>query len=386
VFRALSMLNDPACVPHVIDYFKRSDPFVRFYVMDCIASFGENSISDVITILIDSERDWQLRLHCAMILSEMDSAMVVYHLKDSLLRMSDTRRRELISLFDEIEASDITGPLSEFLRMDIKTQTPFQLDSRFSEDERRKNEKTLRNLLTSLNCYDLDMASNITFILSNFQGEEQIKEIYNILSHQDDSKIIAILIQIMGLIENNASIPYLKKFLTHHDRRVRSNVVEALARTRDNRVIQYIYPLTQDSDNRVKANAAKAIWEFGGLRAVEVLVQMLKNPDPMLRASGAYALGEIGSIHVVEPLLGALEDKSPEVKKNIAIALGKTEDHLALAPLKGLIFSHSESYEVRSEALKAVIKIDADQGREIKEILKNDNRVSGDLSKILDSI
>jgi hypothetical protein len=41
---------------------------------------------------------------------------------------------------------------------------------------------------------------------------------------------------------------------------------------------------------------------------------------------------------------------------------------------------------VRSEALKAVIKIDADQGREIKEILKNDNRVSGDLSKILDSI
>lgn len=379
VFRALAMVNDPASVPHIMDYFKRSNAFVRFYVMDCIASLGEHCVTDVVEILVDPERDWQIRVHCAMILSEMESSMVVYHLKERLHRLEDTRRRELISIFDKVEASDITGPLSDFLRMDIKNQTPFQLDSKFSDDEKKKNEKTLRTLLASLNCYDLDMASNLTFILSNFESRQQIKEINAILTSQSDPRILSVLVQIMGLLEDNECIPYLKKYLNHKDRRVRGNVIEALARTRDNRVIQYIYPMTQDSDNRVKANAAKAIWEFGGLRAIEVLVQMLKNPDPMLRASGAYALGEIGSIHVVEPLLGALEDKAEDVKRNVVIALGKTGDNLALSPLKGIVYSSTETVSVRKAAIEAVLKIDAEKGNEILEILKNDNRISDDI-------
>lgn len=381
-FRALAMLNDPKAMPHVIDAFRKAEPELIFPVMDCLSSMGEAAVTDLVSIVTDGESGWDLRRRAALVLAEIGPEKASMILKERLTRLSDADRRAVISLFDEVEASRITSEISEFLRIEVREQTPFQIGSKFSPDERRRNEGRVRKLLAVLARMDIDAASRVTFALANFSGDEQVPPLAEILLKTKDLKVQAILIQLLGLLETSASIPYIKKFIDHKDRRIRGNAVEALARTKDNRVIQLIYPLTHDPDNRVRANAAKAIWEFGGLRAIEVLVQMLKNPDPTLRSSGAYALGEIGTIHVVEPLLGAIDDGVMEVRRNVVKALGKTGDTLASGPLKARIFTIDEEPEVKAEALKALRRIDRQACADTAMVIIDDARSPQELREL----
>lgn len=385
-FRALAMLNDPKAMPHVIDVFRKAEPELVYPVMDCLVSMGDYAVIDLVAIVVDDNSRWDLRRRTALVLAEIGPERVSAVLKERLLRLDDAGRRAVITLFDEIEASKITADISEFLRIEVREQTPFQIGTKFSIDEIRRNESRVRKLLAVLVRMDIDAASKVTFALANFSGDEQVPQITDILLKTRDLKVQAIMIQLLGLLETSASIPYLKKFINHSDRRIRSNTVEALARTKDNRVIQLIYPLTHDPDNRVRANAAKAIWEFGGLRAIEVLVQMMKNPDPILRSSGAYALGEIGTIHVVESLLGAIEDGVMEVRRNVVKALGKTGDTLAVGPLKGRIFSMDEEPEVKGEALRALGKIDRQACVDTAMVVIDDARSPLELRRLADTL
>ncbi|PKK91057.1 MAG: hypothetical protein CVV64_04625 [Candidatus Wallbacteria bacterium HGW-Wallbacteria-1] len=383
VFRALALLNDPTSIPHVMDYFRRRVPEVQFFVMECLVSMGSAGATDLVDVVGDNRADWKLRRDAAQILSEMNSEYYIAHLKEKIARLTDSVRKEVVSLFGEVEAVSVMEILTDFLRLDLAEKTPFQIGSRLSDSDKQGNERRLRRLLSVLTAMDPEVSARVNFALSNFGGEEQVRQINDCITSVPDSKILSVLVQIMGHLETPAAVPYLKRFVAHADRRVRGNAVEALARTRDTRAIQYIYPLTQDKDNRVRANAAKAIWEFGGLRAIEVLVGMLKNPESTLRASGAFALGEIGTIHVVEPLLGAVDDSSADVRRNVMAALGKTGDDLAMAPLKRVLFTMDEVPEVRIQAAKSLIAIDRSRDTSEVEAILGEGRVPEEIKKLI---
>ncbi len=228
--------------------------------------------------------------------------------------------------------------------------------SESSEAAPLKTEQTrrLKVLLSSLTNLDLNLSSEIAFALSNYSGTELLNSLVDMLHKQKSSFSRAILVHIVGMLENQDAVEFLLPYLEDEDRRVRANAVEAVGHLGGEKYARLLLPLLEDADNRVRANAARALWDFGGLRAVNILMNMLKDPRKWIRASGAYALGEIGVIHVIEPLLEAIDDPDIDVRVNVVRALGKTHDISVSKPMMRLVTHLDTPDEVRSTAVEAL--------------------------------
>lgn len=151
-----------------------------------------------------------------------------------------------------------------------------------------------------------------------------------------EAQIRATAARALGDLAYPKAIPILMTALKDADPRVRSNVIDALARCPCEGMMDMLLPCLADANPRVQATAALAVWRLGGADAVDVLLKMLRSSDSRKQSSAAFALGEIGHGEMVEPLSELLDELQStvvtteaqrQVQKNVMRALTKLRTH-----------------------------------------------------------
>ena len=140
---------------------------------------------------------------------------------------------------------------------------------------------------------------------------------------EEDQKLKASLITLIGNSGNSKDIPILAKALNSSDKRIRANAVEAISRVGGREIIHLLLPLLKDTNNRVKANTAKALWEFEEARQLvkNVFEDMVKDNSKWMKASAYYAFGEIGLMDFFNLLLESLDEDDEDIARNAVLAL-----------------------------------------------------------------
>ncbi len=125
------------------------------------------------------------------------------------------------------------------------------------------------------------------------------------------------LVQVLPALESaSLAFSYLKKALTHPDRRVRVEAVLTLPRihSEDDRKGRFLMQSLQDRDDLVRREVIRMFGELEYEPAVEELINIVspktlssKGESDMIRQAACMALASIGDKRAVEPLISIIE-------------------------------------------------------------------------------
>jgi hypothetical protein len=171
--------------------------------------------------------------------------------------------------------------------------------------------------------FNINQKFQIIDILCKFSSTIITKHATKKYLAEENQKLKASLITLIGNSGNSKDIPILAHSLNSKDKRIRANTVEAISRLGGKEIIELLLPLLKDPNNRVKANTAKALWEFEEVRKLvkEVFEEMVKDDSKWMKASGYYAFGEIGIMDFFTLLLESLDEEDEDIARNAVVAL-----------------------------------------------------------------
>ncbi|MCK5682509.1 HEAT repeat domain-containing protein [bacterium] len=317
----------------------------KFYVVTEAIIERKCCLEEICRIIVDTEYPVKLRKTGVYILlriyTESNDQSIYQSILNTLSYVKQTFQKEILGWIDNFGMIEFSELLSSKLGVQImpsKALKPFSVDPNL----KKRLERKTQHLVTTLTAFDMELAGRMSFFITNQDIAGMIEEISDRLNVEKNSKIVAILIRLLGYTGESGIIPVIIPFLECEDSRVRADSVETLVNTRNESVIKLIMPLIDDEDNRVKANVASGLWSFGGLRAISILKEMLDKTDSLMRQSAVYALGEIRSIQVLDILKEILyNDPVFDVKQHAILALEKILDPQVVPILAGFIIDES---------------------------------------------
>jgi len=376
IIRRLGELKSPKSLDILLSAFIDRRERTIYAVIEALINLKLEVLPHMVEYLCDSSLPYSLRQNSALVIACMieENKNIEQKFFDLISNKSLDVIYQIINIFTGIKEDVISARISEKFDVGIEERLIDKPDIARKEETAEEKRRKLQLLLSTLTNISLSASSNIAFALANYQGAELIDSMFEILEEEKDVKSQAIIIQLIGMLEDPRTVTRLAEYLKSDDSRVRANTIEALTRTKDKRVVKLILPYLHDENNRVKANAAKALWDYGGLRAIEVLMSMLRHQEKWIRASGAYALGEIGVIQVIEPLIEALSDSDVDVKLNAIKALGKTYDVAILPVIEDVIMDDHEDMKIRTAAMKVLFNFKNETAEKfIQRIAEDEN-------------
>lgn len=370
---SLKRLKDSESEAALFRYFLE-DQDSKFYVVSEAIIQRRCCIEEISRIVIDEEYPLKLRKSGVYVLlriyHERNDEVVFQSVLKSMSNLKAPAQKEILGWIDNFGMVEFSELVSSKLGVKL---TPNKAVKPFSADKGiiKRLERKTQHLVTTLTAFDMDLASRMSFFISNQDIPGIIKEISERLDEEKNTKIAAILIRLLGYTGEDGIIPIIQPFLECEDSRVRADAVETLVETGNESVIRLIMPLINDEDNRVKANVASGLWTFGGLRAISVLKEMLESEDTMMRCSAVYALGEIRSIQVLDILKDILySDPAFQVKQHVVWALEKILDPQVVKILGGFILDEGfRGIDLKVEAVNILAKIGNEEAVDFLEEL-----------------
>ena len=230
---------------------------------------------------------------------------------------------------------------SDFLRKIAKDTTCKiilrELQKSFSEQNISESDKSRYiNLLVSLEPkynyikkFDLK-DSKIQAVLINIlaQGDKDftVKQLGELLV-DTDKYTRATAVKIIAELLSSTQINLLIKLLHDPDERVRANVIEALESIGNKNVVGILLRYKKDKDERVRANTLKALWTLGYKDIEEPLVEMLLDSNESMQSSAVWVIGEIAhNQNNLQSLLKMVEhEDDPSIKLKVNQAKRKIQ-------------------------------------------------------------
>ncbi|MBF0545212.1 MAG: HEAT repeat domain-containing protein [Candidatus Riflebacteria bacterium] len=192
----------------------------------------------------------------------------------------------------------------------------------------------------------------VTEALGQVGDPELAQVVAGHLQDEQESHVKATLVKILGCIGDEKMLPVLALYLEDPDSRVRANCVEALSRLKLGKaeLKESMLKLVNDPSNRVRANIALVLVSIGEGKGREILEEMLISSDEYMRASALYALGELNCSDDCGRIIHFFDDESWLVRKNAVRAIvkhGKKAGQVLSGALK------SQNFQARLCALDA---------------------------------
>ena len=171
----------------------------------------------------------------------------------------------------------------------------------------------------------------------------------------DEADVAAMAAWALGEYEQSASLPALRRVLTHASPRVRAAAAYALGQIEDQAAAEDLERLLgRESDRRVKLATIRALGDIEAQRSAPALERVIEGGDVELAIAAAesYANLDIEEGPASPALLRAVESPSRELRYAALEALFQTEDE-RLAPVF-IKFIRDEDPQVRMRVIEAL--------------------------------
>ncbi|MDJ0591255.1 MAG: HEAT repeat domain-containing protein [Pleurocapsa sp. MO_226.B13] len=192
-------------------------------------------------------------------------------------------------------------------------------------------------------------------ILGNFQDEEAILSLVQLLDSTKDPELIAIAGKTLVKIGNGA-IEALENLLTKPEYRFLA--VQSLSYIRTAETIAPLLKVTSDPDPELRAIAIKALGSFHDSRIPPVLVTALQDKASKVRQEAATALGFRPDLHdrldLVNCLRPLLSDFNLEVCRQTSISLGRMKQKAATTALFEVLQADTTPVGLKIDLVKAL--------------------------------
>ncbi|MFZ2961244.1 MAG: HEAT repeat domain-containing protein [Candidatus Ozemobacteraceae bacterium] len=193
--------------------------------------------------------------------------------------------------------------------------------------------EVLPTLEAHLTAHERWLRLNAVEALARMSEKSCAPRLEEMLSREKDVWVTATLLSALSRLGGEKLGPLFANFVNNPDARVRANAVEGFALFGGAGVKKTLEGHLHDANDRVRVNAAIALWRLGDRSVLATVGAMTVESSKWVRASAAFALGEIGDHESVPALLKLIGDKEDVVYRNALDALGKIADVRALVPL-----------------------------------------------------
>lgn len=186
------------------------------------------------------------------------------------------------------------------------------------------------------------------------QAEAVIPTLVEMLG--EDKEISQAAAKALGRI-GVAALPALKPVLANRTSVAQDGAAAAISRMKpkDMSAVPALMDLLKDGDSSVRSCVIQPLKAIGD-SVIPVLIEALKDPDPVMRASSALALGQFeGKATAALPiLLSALKDRDFEVRKNALEAVINIGPTVEMAPVLVGLLDDPIRADCAGEALRRI--------------------------------
>ncbi len=203
---------------------------------------------------------------------------------------------------------------------------------------------------------DASTALHALTLLPEAQGADFLKELLDLLKHEDP-RLRAAALEQLGATRLSQTLPELRARLEDPVADVRAAALMAVCAVQQEDAVATVTPFLDKQrvpETVVRAAAVVALVRHAGLdgilAAADSLKALLAATDPVDRAVACEALGQIGLRSFYRPLLGFLADEDATVRRKAIAAAGKLRSPELLTAL-------IEALRHRSTALEAAAAI-----------------------------
>jgi HEAT repeat protein len=132
---------------------------------------------------------------------------------------------------------------------------------------------------------------------------------------------------LMALSRAGVVSELVRRLSDSHSRRVRENVVIALARSSPHAVPPLMELMSSGNEAEgIRIHAVRGLGELQAVAAVDALIDALEHGASKLRIWSAWSLGKVGDERAVEPLRRAARDRDSGIRAYAVEALGCLRD------------------------------------------------------------
>jgi HEAT repeat protein len=299
VIRTLGNLRDERCLPYLLSALKYHPRFV-VPVIQALEKLSEKLGDEVYDKVREAKANWTDVI--------------------PLLRSHDVAiRRSAIRFLEKLRLREAVVPLIHLIE--------------FEEEE-----ELLERLVDALVAI----------------GDQELEAIHRALS-METLRVRTILLEVLGRIGKEASVPILLQALEDSHEEVRLAAAKALGQIRSSVSVDPLIRRLQDGFGHVRRAAASSLGAIGDPRAFLSLVELLKDPYPDVRMAASEAIVKIQGlpseekIQWVQPLL-------KEDRDEVRVLTLQTLFHIAGEKLLPLYIQslRDPSWKVREGAVRAL--------------------------------
>lgn len=134
--------------------------------------------------------------------------------------------------------------------------------------------------------------------------EPSIEDYVNRIKYDDDPKVRANAVFVLGRLRNNSVIPILIDALNNDaDADVRLQVVEVLGNFKSDQVIAPLEKALESDNEEIRAMAVKSLGYAGFPQSIPSIINMLGDETAQVRSESAEALGTLKAESAIEVLV-----------------------------------------------------------------------------------
>ncbi len=277
----------------------------------------------------------------------------------------DSQIIELINQLKEEKNDNFNSDLKELFNNTSNTNLKSAIIDIFSTQE---NDALVEDSFELLQDYD-SLGSKIVLQLIRYLEEHQTQEITDFffeLIEDPRNEVASAAITAIGVSEKKK---YSEDLLTLYENNslrdeLKAPLISALGNLKNDVAFGFLDETVSDDDESksLRWRACQALGKIGGEKAYESVSSLLNEEDPILRSYAVNSLGYFDQEGVVDILIDALRDSMWRVRVQAAEALGRKQDNKALDILKYKAEYDPDIRNVRLAAVKAIGKIDGEEG------------------------
>ena len=366
--RALGRIRDKRAVPFLIEALGYPETWLPPRVGEILVSIGEEAIEPLIKELKNYQSETR-RQWAAEILGWLEAKSATIHLIDALFDISPEVRAKSVGALGKIRDDRAVSKLTELLISDpvpfvrvrvskalgeighpsvidylinVLNDPEWWVRVRAVEALEQMGDKAVPALLIALEDDDkevrrcsamaLERIGYVETLLNEYGNEEYKPEIKNILFLVARAGVIESIsekltkstgtlqlqkriVRLLGEAETKeAAAPLLELLTQTTDWKLKSRIIESLARIGAKGAVPYLIESLKDNEYWVRRSAVEALGMLNAVDNADEIAEMLEDPNPLARESALKALSALKITKHREKIESLLLDPSPKVR------------------------------------------------------------------------
>lgn len=244
--------------------------------------------------------------------------------------------------------------------------------------DRKNIEPVLSLIYTALGDGSWRVRKEATEIFLSWPGAGgQIQDVIQCLYSEDNAGLRNTAVEILTRL-GKLAVPKLLEEVHSQDHDVRKFVLDILGEIPDERSLPLIQSALKDEDSNVRASAAENLGKLGAVSAVPALLEAMETKDLLLRFTILEAFGQLDVAVPVDRLLAFKDDKL--LRKALLDCLGRVGDASAVPFLLECL--NDDMKNVREASVLALSRLSS----QAQEVMDNVQKVGGANRQLAESV